>query len=73
MLVRLDQLSVGGAQDGPEPCVAVEDVGAPQVPIVPKVNESCYKGQYWCIPENFQRIQEIEWVSNMVMWSGCCQ
>ena len=59
MLARLDQLSVG-ARDGPEPHVAVEDVEASQVPIVPKVNEFCYKGQYWCVPENFELPKETK-------------
>ncbi len=62
----LDQLSVG-AQDGPEPHVAVEDVEASQVPIVPNVNEFCYKGQHWCVQGN----KEIEWVANVVVWTGC--
>ena len=38
LLAHLDQLSVG-ARDGPEPHVAVENVEASQVPIVPKVND----------------------------------
>jgi len=45
-LDRLDQMSVVGTQDCNEPHVAVEEVEASQVPIVPKANEFNYKGRY---------------------------
>jgi hypothetical protein len=67
LLARLDQLSVG-ARNGPEPHVAVEDVEASQVPIVPKVNEFCYKGQYWCVPENFELPKETKRLNGWRMW-----
>ena len=67
LLACLDRLSVG-AQDGPEPHVAVEDVEASQVPIVPKINEFFYKGQYWCVPENFELSKETKRLNGWQMW-----
>ena len=67
LLACLDQLSVG-ARDGPEPQVDVEDVEASQVPIVPKVNEFWFKGQYWCVPENFELPKKTKRLNGWQMW-----
>ena len=57
-----------GAQDGPEPHVTVEDVEASQIPIEPKINEFFYKGQYWCVPENFELPKETKRLNGWRMW-----
>ena len=54
LLAHLDQMSVVGTQDCNELHVAVEEVEASQVPIVPKDNEFNYKGRYRCVPETFE-------------------
>ena len=54
LLGHLDQMSVAGTYDCNEPHVAVEEVEASQVPIVPKANEFNYKGRYWCVQESFE-------------------
>ncbi len=48
--------------------VSVEDVEASQVPIVPKVNEFYYKGQYWCVPESFELPKDTKRLSGCQMW-----
>ena len=59
LLACFDQLSVG-AQVGPEPRVALEDVEASQVPLVQKVNEFCHKVQYWCVPEKCELSKDTQ-------------
>ena len=55
-------------QVGAEPCVTVGEVEASLVPIVPKVNEFHYKGQYWCIPENFELPKDTKRLNGWRMW-----
>ena len=41
---------------------------ASQVPIVPKVNEFYDKGQYCCVPENFELPKDTKRLSGWRMW-----
>jgi hypothetical protein len=67
LLAHLDQISMG-SRGRCDPFVSVEVVEASQVPIVPKVNEFYYKGQYWCVPENFELPKDTKRLSGWRMW-----
>ena len=67
LLDRLDRISCS-PQVGAEPHVAVEEVEASHVLIVPKVNEFHYKGKYWCIPENFELPKDTKQLNGWQMW-----
>ena len=67
LLARLDRISCS-PQAGAEPRVAVEEVEASWAPIVPKVNEFHYKGQYWCIPEYFELRKDAKQLNGWRMW-----